>query len=70
MSAMLIMVEKHAPSQPSNLTMEDLPQNIKDWYKRGKMYKVNGRNMFAIKEGEFGFNLAKTCFWAICGSII
>ncbi len=52
LSAVLIMVEKHAPNQPSSLNREDLPKHLKDWYNRGNIYKVNGRNMFAIKEGQ------------------
>ena len=34
------------------ITLEDMDLDVQDWFSRGKMYEVLGRQMFALEEGD------------------
>jgi hypothetical protein len=60
-SVLVILAEKYLPEQEELRRVEDLPEELRDWYQRGKYYNVFGHRVFAIWNGDSkGENLALT----------
>jgi hypothetical protein len=50
-SVLVILAEKYLPEQEGLRRVEDLPEELRDWFKRGKYYNVFGHRVFAIWNG-------------------
>ena len=51
-SVLVILAEKYLPEQEELRRVEDLPDELRDWFKRGKYYNVFGHRVFAIWNGD------------------
>jgi hypothetical protein len=63
-SISVVLLEKFLPDQRELRRVEDLPDQLVDWFKRGKYYNVFGNRVFAIwnekqSEGDSVFLLNK-----------
>ncbi len=51
-AVLVILAEKYLPEQEELRRVEDLPEELRDWFKRGKYYNVFGHRVFAIWNGD------------------
>jgi len=47
-SISVVLIERYLPDQEDVRDVGELPQELSDWFKRGKYYHIYGHRVFAI----------------------
>ena len=52
LSISVIVIERYLPEQKDCQNVDDLPQELASWFRRGKYFNVFGHRVFAIWESD------------------